>query len=83
MPFEVGKTLAQVQWVPREGLETPAWIGNEDLPDEEAIEVSLFTFYSSFLKSRWGAWEWRERHKMDFLHTLLRVVFTLHAGTLY
>lgn len=38
-PFEVGKTLAQVQWVPREGVEP--FIGFEvpDEVDEETVEV--------------------------------------------
>lgn len=40
MPFEVGKTLAQVQWVPRDGLEPLIWPGSE-VVEEEAVEVSL------------------------------------------
>ncbi|GAA6048131.1 hypothetical protein JCM3770_003676 [Rhodotorula araucariae] len=38
-PFEVGKTLAQVQWVPREGAEL-AWGVDEDaVGAEEAVEI--------------------------------------------
>ena len=40
MPFEVGKTLAQVQWVPRDGLEPVVWAGSEDVVEEEVVEVS-------------------------------------------
>ncbi|KAK4703513.1 hypothetical protein P7C70_g2702, partial [Phenoliferia sp. Uapishka_3] len=39
MPFEVGKTLAQVQWVPREGLEPVVWAGSEDVVEEEVVEL--------------------------------------------
>ncbi|GAA6001800.1 uncharacterized protein JCM10292_005915 [Rhodotorula paludigena] len=39
-PFEVGKTLAQVQWVPKEGVEP--FLGHPDLAgevDEESVEI--------------------------------------------
>lgn len=43
MPFEVGKTLAQVQWVPREGVE-PTLRLDENVfgqgDDEDALDVS-------------------------------------------
>ncbi|SCV72768.1 BQ2448_4305 [Microbotryum intermedium] len=44
MPFEVGKTLAQVQWVPKDGLEPPNWATQGEAhydQDEETIEASL------------------------------------------
>jgi fusion and transport protein UGO1 len=37
-PFEVGKTLAQVQWVPRDGLEPFLGYDMAEL-DEESVEV--------------------------------------------
>jgi len=43
MPFEVGKTLAQVQWVPREGVEPTLRLdhsGFNHADDEDAIDVS-------------------------------------------
>lgn len=45
MPFEVGKTLAQVQWVPREGVEPSLRLdenvfNHTDEENEDAIEVS-------------------------------------------
>lgn len=40
MPFEVGKTLAQVQWVPRDGIDPMTWGGNQDVVEEEVVEVS-------------------------------------------
>lgn len=41
MPFEVGKTLAQVQWVPKDGVEPHVWGTDENvIEDEEAVEVS-------------------------------------------
>ncbi|KDE05875.1 hypothetical protein MVLG_03818 [Microbotryum lychnidis-dioicae p1A1 Lamole] len=42
MPFEVGKTLAQVQWVPKDGLEPPNWAAPDEAhyeQDEEPIEL--------------------------------------------
>lgn len=41
MPFEVGKTLAQVQWVPRDNLQPLVQLSDEQSPPEEAIDVSL------------------------------------------
>ncbi|KAK4052153.1 hypothetical protein OIV83_002448 [Microbotryomycetes sp. JL201] len=38
MPFEVGKTLAQVQWVPKEGLNPLLWDYDDELR-EEAVEL--------------------------------------------
>lgn len=40
MPFEVGKTLAQVQWVPRDGLDPLVWGADESVVEEETVEVS-------------------------------------------
>ncbi|KAM0751543.1 mitochondrial carrier [Meredithblackwellia eburnea MCA 4105] len=42
MPFEVGKTLAQVQWVPRDGLDPQVYYHpgqQQDEQDEEAVEL--------------------------------------------
>lgn len=48
MPFEVGKTLAQVQWVPRDGLTVELGVDHtDDALDEDRAEVS---------RVRWG---WR------------------------
>lgn len=44
MPFEVGKTLAQVQWVPRDGIDPMTWGGNQDIVEEEVVEVSCESF---------------------------------------
>lgn len=44
MPFEVGKTLAQVQWVPKDGIEPTVWLGTEGIIEDEAIEVRDFSF---------------------------------------
>lgn len=44
MPFEVGKTLSQVQWVPRDGVEPTIRFAEPQLSqsaNEEAIEVSV------------------------------------------
>ncbi|KAK4049732.1 hypothetical protein OIO90_005313 [Microbotryomycetes sp. JL221] len=38
MPFEVGKTLAQVQWVPKEGLNPLVWDFDEEMR-EEAVDL--------------------------------------------
>lgn len=38
-PFEVGKTLAQVQWVPREGVEPFIGFEMPEEVDEELVEV--------------------------------------------
>lgn len=40
MPFEVGKTLAQVQWVPKDGLDTIMDASDEGVIEEETVEVS-------------------------------------------
>lgn len=44
MPFEVGKTLAQVQWVPKEGASPVDWDALEGIQEEdeneEPVEVS-------------------------------------------
>lgn len=40
MPFEVGKTLAQVQWVPKEGLDNIVQATLDEV-EEESVEVSL------------------------------------------
>lgn len=42
MPFEVGKTLAQVQWVPKDGLDTIMDASDEGVIEEESVEVSEF-----------------------------------------
>lgn len=54
MPFEVGKTLAQVQWVPRDGLDPLVWgdgiVEGTELQEEdteEAIEVSFNSIHRS------------------------------------
>ncbi|KAI5480990.1 mitochondrial carrier protein [Pseudohyphozyma bogoriensis] len=55
MPFEVGKTLAQVQWVPRDGLEPVVYPGNEDVVEEETVELedeNEVDSYFSDLQSR-------------------------------
>lgn len=39
MPFEVGKTLAQVQWVPKEGLDNIVQATLDEV-EEESVEVS-------------------------------------------
>jgi fusion and transport protein UGO1 len=44
MPFEVGKTLAQVQWVPRDGIDPMTWGGNQDVVEEEVVEVGIHSF---------------------------------------
>ncbi|BGP37520.1 hypothetical protein JCM10449v2_001426 [Rhodotorula kratochvilovae] len=38
-PFEVGKTLAQVQWVPREGAELGWGVDEDAVGAEEAVEI--------------------------------------------
>jgi mitochondrial fusion and transport protein UGO1 len=40
MPFEVGKTLAQVQWVPKEGLDNIVQATLDEV-EEESVEVSF------------------------------------------
>ena len=41
MPFEVGKTLAQVQWVPRDNLQPLVQLSDQQSPPEEAVDVSI------------------------------------------
>ena len=40
MPFEVGKTLAQVQWVPRDNLQPLVQLSEQHTPPEEALDVN-------------------------------------------
>lgn len=58
MPFEVGKTLAQVQWVPKEGLDLVVYAGDETVVPEEVVEVSPAPLGSRF---RWGLPRRREK----------------------
>lgn len=45
MPFEVGKTLAQCQWVPRDGIDPIVWGNSNDVVEEEVVEVSGFSYF--------------------------------------
>lgn len=49
MPFEVGKTLAQVQYVPRISIEEPRMLSREEEEDEDEVRCWPVSI-SSFLK---------------------------------
>lgn len=54
MPFEVGKTLAQCQWVPRDGIDPIVWGGTDGVIEEEVIEVCSDPLYSVLCSGRGG-----------------------------
>ena len=49
MPFEVGKTLAQVQWVPRDNLQPLVRLSDQQTPPEEVIDVRIILSFSPTL----------------------------------